>query len=65
MEPIKENKPSAKTFVAMSLVYFGLYFGLKYGVFGGDLPWYFNAALIGVCLVAALYLRNRASSTSE
>lgn len=42
----------------MTLVYFGAYFGLKYGVFGGAMPWYFNLALIAACLLLAVYLRN-------
>ena len=43
----------------MTAVYFGAYFGLKYGVFGGALPWYYNVALIAVCLLLALALHRR------
>lgn len=57
MEPIKKDKPSAGLFAVMTLVYFGAYFGLKYGVFGGAMPWYFNLALIAACLLLAFYLR--------
>ncbi|MBC6993088.1 hypothetical protein QWY85_14660 [Neolewinella lacunae] len=43
----------------MSATYFGAYFGLKYGVFGGSLPWYLNALLILSCLLLAFALRRR------
>ncbi len=43
----------------MTAVYFGSYFGLKYGVFGGALPWFYNLALIVACLGLALWLRKR------
>lgn len=57
MEPIKQDKPSLGLFILMTAVYFGAFFGLKYGVFGGVLPWYFNLALILTCLLLALALR--------
>jgi len=41
MEPIEKDKPSPKLFILMTVVYFGSYFGLKYGVFAGAMPWYF------------------------
>lgn len=59
MEPTRTDKPSLGLFLLMTLVYFGAYFGLKYGVFGGVLPWYFNVALIFSCLLLALALRKR------
>ena len=59
MEPIKQDKPSLGLFLLMTAVYFASYFGLKYGVFGGNLPWYLNLILIGACLGLALWLRNR------
>ena len=59
MEPTKTDKPSLGLFLLMTSVYFGAYFGLKYGVFGGALPWYFNAALIATCLLLALTLRKK------
>lgn len=62
MEPTRTDKPSLGLFLLMTAVYFGAYFGLKYGVFGGALPWYFNAALIVSCLLLALALRNKFQS---
>ncbi|NJB87632.1 hypothetical protein GGR26_003416 [Lewinella marina] len=59
MEPIRKDKPGLGLFLLMSLVYFGSYFGLKYGVFGGNMPWYYNVVLIVVCLGLALGLRGR------
>lgn len=59
MEPIRKDKPSAGLFIIMTLVYFGAYFGLKYGVMGGELPWLYNLGLIVLCLGLALLLRNR------
>jgi len=59
MEPTKASKPSPALFLLMTAVYFGAYFGLKYGVFGGVLPWYFNVALIVCCLLLALALRKK------
>ncbi|WP_116126920.1 hypothetical protein [Lewinella sp. IMCC34183] len=59
MEPIKKDKPSIGLFLLMTAVYFGSYFGLKYGVFGGALPWFYNLALIVACLGLALWLRKR------
>jgi len=59
MEPTRTDKPSPALFLLMTAVYFGAYFGLKYGVFGGELPWYLNVALIAVCLLLALLLRKR------
>ncbi len=43
----------------MTAAYFGAYFGLKYGVFNGEMPWYYNAALIVTCLLLALALKNK------
>ena len=65
MEPIKKDKPSPGLFLLMTLVYFASYFGLKYGVFGGALPWYYNLVLIVACLGLALWLRSRGSTKSE
>ncbi len=65
MEPIKQDRPSAGLFILMTAVYFGAYFGLKYGVFGGALPWYYNVALILACLLLALALRKRFAGESE
>jgi hypothetical protein len=59
MEPINPNKPSAGLFVLMTAVYFGAYFGLKYGVLGGELPWMFNLMLILACLGLAFLLHRR------
>lgn len=59
MEPIEKSKPSLKLFLLMSLVYFGTFFGLKYGVFGGQIPWYYNLALILVCLILMMALKNK------
>ena len=59
MEPIKQEKPSPQLFLLMTLVYFASYFGLKYGVFGGMMPWYYNLILILACLGLALWLRGR------
>lgn len=59
MEPIEKDKPSTGLYILMTVVYFGSYFGLKYGVFAGAMPWYFNLALILACLLLALALRQR------
>lgn len=59
MEPIRKDKPGIGLFLLMTAVYFGSYFGLKYGVFGGALPWYYNVALILACLGLAFALRGR------
>jgi hypothetical protein len=59
MEPTRTDKPPPLLFLLMSVVYFGAYFGLKYGVFGGAMPWYFNVALIMACLLLALALHKR------
>ena len=59
MPPARPGRPSPKLFILMTLVYFGAYFGLKYGLFGGTLPWYYNLALILACLGLALTLRSR------
>lgn len=59
MESTKPTKPSTGLFLLMSAVYFGAYFGLKYLVFGGAMPWYYNVALIAGCLLLALALKNR------
>ena len=59
MKPIEKDKPSPGLFLLMTAVYFASYFGLKYGVFGGELPWYYNLTLILACLCLALWLRNR------
>lgn len=54
MEPTSNSKPRPAVFLLMTAIYFAAYFGLKYGVFGGALPWYYNLALILVCLGIAL-----------
>jgi hypothetical protein len=59
MEQTKPDRPSAGLFLLMTAVYFGSYFGLKYGVFGGQMPWYYNVALIGTCLLLAMILKRR------
>ncbi|NJC25820.1 hypothetical protein [Neolewinella antarctica] len=59
MEPIRKDKPSVGLFLLMTAVYLGAYFGLKYGVLGGNLPWYYNLALIVSCLLLAFFLRNK------
>ncbi len=64
MEPIRKDRPSPKLFILMTLIYFGAYFGLKYGVFGGALPWYYNAALIVACLSLVLAFRARSAKGS-
>ena len=61
MEPIRKDKPSPTVFLLMTVVYFASYFGLKYGVFGGALPWMYNLLLIGACLAIALFLRGKLS----
>lgn len=58
---MRKDKPSPLLFLLMSAVYFGSYFGLKYGVFGGSVPWYANVGLIGGCLLLALGLHRRFS----
>ena len=62
MEPIEKEKPSPLLFLGMTAVYFGTYFGLKYGVFGGVMPWYYNLALILACFVLMMALRQRGKS---
>jgi len=62
MEPAKRDQPSIGLFLLMTAAYFGAYFGLKYGVLNGEMPWYYNAALIGTCLLLALVLKNRFAS---
>ena len=62
MDPAKSARPSIGLFLLMTAVYFGGYFGLKYGVFGGEMPWYYNAALIGICLLLAMILKGRFSA---
>jgi hypothetical protein len=59
MEPIRKDKPSLGLFIIMTMVYFGAYFGLKYGLMGGNLPWFYNLGLIVLCLGIALLLRDR------
>lgn len=59
MEPIQQEKPSPKLFLLMTVVYFGTFFGLKYGVFGGNMPWYYNLLLIFLCLGLMIGLKNR------
>ena len=59
MEPIRKDKPSPLLFLLMTAVYFGAYFGLKYGLFGGEMPWYANLLIILVCLGMVLLLRRR------
>ena len=59
MEPIQKEKPSPKLFFLMTIVYFGTFFGLKYGVFGGNMPWYYNLLLIFLCLGLMIALKNR------
>ncbi len=59
MEPIEKEKPGIGLFVLMTAVYFGAYFGLKYGVFDGELPWYSSLLLIVGCLALAFFLRRR------
>ena len=59
MQPSRPDKPGPALFVLMTLTYFGAYFGLKYGIFSGTLPWYYNLLLIAGCLGLALLLRGR------
>ena len=59
MQPTPARKPGPGLFLLMTTVYFGAYFGLKYGVFGGALPWYYNLLLIAGCLGGAVLLRDR------
>jgi len=61
MEPIDKDKPSVGLYLLITVVYFGTYFGLKYGLFAGQMPWYYNVALIVGCLLLALALRRRAA----
>ena len=56
---MRKDKPSPLLFLGMTVVYFGTYFGLKHGVFGGQLPWYYNLVLIAACLLLALAVRRR------
>lgn len=65
MEPIKKNKPSLGLFLLMTTVYFGAYFGLKYGLFGGRLPWGYNIGLIIGCLLLALALNRGGRENAE
>ncbi len=60
MEPIQPNKPSLGLFLLMTVIYFASYFGLKYGVLGGELPMLLNAGLIAVCLGLVFLVRRRA-----
>lgn len=59
MEEAKRDRPSIGLFLLMTAVYFGSYFGLKYGLFGGQMPWYYNVALIVACLLLAMVLKRR------
>jgi len=59
MDPAKSDRPSIGLFLLMTAVYFGGYFGLKYGVFGGDMPWFYNVVLIGICLLLAMILKRK------
>ena len=60
MQPIDDNKPGIGLFLLMTGLYFATYFGLKYGVFGGELPILLNVALIGACLALVFFVRGRA-----
>ncbi len=60
MEPIQPNKPSVGLFFLMTAIYFATYFGLKYGVFGGELPVLLNIGLIVVCLGLVFLVKRRA-----
>lgn len=60
MEPIEKDKPSLTLFLLMTVVYFAAYFGLKYGLFGGQLPVLLNLGLIAACLALAFFVRARA-----
>ena len=65
MEPIRKDKPSPLLFLGMTALYLGAFFGIKYGVFGGRMPWYANLALIALALLAALRLRSRFARAGE
>ncbi len=60
MEPIQPDKPSLGLFLLMTAIYFASYFGLKYGVFGGELPVLLNVGLIAVCLGLVFLVKRRA-----
>ncbi|MCP9235790.1 hypothetical protein [Lewinella sp. JB7] len=59
MEPLRKDKPGPGLFLLMTAVYFASYFGLKYGVYGGDMPVLLNILLIAACLGLALLVRQR------
>ena len=60
MEPIQPNKPSLGLFLLMTAVYFAAYFGLKYWVFGGQIPVLLNVGLIVACLGLVFLIKRRA-----
>lgn len=59
MDPISKEKPSPALFLLMTVVFFGAYFGIKYGLVGAGMPWYFQAALIIACLLLVFYIYQR------
>ncbi|MBB4078569.1 hypothetical protein GGR28_001182 [Lewinella aquimaris] len=59
MEPLRKDKPGLGLFLLMTAVYFASYFGLKYGVFGGEMPVLLNILLIVVCLGLAFFVQRR------
>jgi hypothetical protein len=57
MEPIRQDKPGIGTFLLMTLIFFAVYFGSKYGIFGGQIGVLWNVLLIAVSLGLALLVR--------
>ena len=65
MEPLSNNKPSTGLFLLMTLVFFGAYFGIKYGLVGAGMPWYLQAALIIACLLLVFFIYQKATAKQK
>lgn len=59
MEPISKDKPSLPLFLLMTVVFFGAYFGIKYGLINAAMPWYLQATLIAACLLLVFFIYRR------
>ena len=59
MDPLSKEKPSPSLFLLMTVVFFGAYFGIKYGLVGAGMPWYLQAALIMACLLLVFFIYRR------
>ncbi|TXF86017.1 hypothetical protein FUA23_19980 [Neolewinella aurantiaca] len=51
MEPIRKDRPTPAVFAIMTLVSLGSYFGIKYGVMGGEMKPLTNGLLILVAML--------------